>query len=136
VFFVALLFFRDILDPGFSFFRVTTYEEWNWIIEQPSSIPCETQIVAGISFLQTVLSVVIGLGYIKYYWRRHLHGLDFIIPIIGLLLYAPVFYHIKYVAEHYYLWMSLIPLEIASLILACLLLFARKRNETTRGRSH
>jgi hypothetical protein len=136
LFFVTIVFFAKILDPGFSFFRTTSYEEWNWLLDQPESILHENQVYMVIVCLRDVLFVSIVICFITYYWKHHLQISSISIPIIGLALYAPIFYHIKYVAEHYYLWMSLIPMEIASLILACLLLFARKRNETTGGRSH
>ena len=119
VFFFVFLFFRDNLYLGYSPFRITTYEEWNWILDQGGQN--NSWLYGILELMQIVLSIWLIRCFFDYYWKRHMKTSDIIIPLSGLLLYVPVYFFVKYKAEHYYLWMSSIPLEIASLILFCLL---------------
>lgn len=121
---------RDIVIAGSPYFRVLTQEEWAWLCQRPGA-PHEGQAVAIVSLFATILSVTVLICYIMQYGAlfksRQLRAFDVLIPIIGCVLYAPLFYYIKYRAEHYYLWMGLVPLKVSTLILLCLLLFDRRR---------
>ena len=119
-----------MVDPGLSFFRVTTPEEWEWMLARNHG-PYETQISAMIQFFQTMLLYTLVLCLANYYRKkRPLRVADVVIPTVGLAVYYPCFHYIKYEAEHYYLWMRCIPTEMLSLVMLFLLVAARKHGKS------
>ena len=120
-FVVTATFFCDIPLEGFSFFRVTTYEEWGWIIQESKKHENILWIKEISRWIQTLLTLYICSGTLYYYCRTKIQLADLLIPIAWLVLYAPMFYYIKYRAAHYYLHMSVLPLEIFSLNLMSLM---------------
>lgn len=125
---VTAVFFCDIPLEGFSFFRITTYEEWDWIIQESHKHGNVLWIKDMISWVQTLLTLYICGGTLYYYRHTKIRLSDFLIPIIWIAIYAPMFYYIKYHAEHYYLHMSVMPLEILSLNLLSLMVWKYNRN--------
>ena len=130
VFFVVFFCFRDIIIAGNSLFHPLTSEEWEWLCQWSRDYQ-DLQVMAIAYPLASIFSTTIWICYVRHYTppfkTRHLRASDILIPIIGLALYAPLFYYIKYRVEHYYLWMDLVPREVLSLVLLGLLLSSRKR---------
>ncbi len=118
--------FRDIPIAGSQPFRVLTQEEWEWLCQRQGA-PYEGQVIAIASLFTTILGVTLFICCILHYWalfkNHRLQAADILIPIIGSVLSSPLSHYIKYDAEHYYLWMALVPLVVSALILLCLLLF-------------
>lgn len=130
LFFVVFLCFREIILTGDPLFHPLTSEEWEWLCQRPHDYQ-DLQVMAIVYPLASIFSTTTWIccarHYIALFKSRHLRASDILIPILGLALYAPLFYYIKYRAEHYYLWMGMVPAEVLSLILLCLLLSSRKR---------
>ena len=128
LFLAALVFFHNMVIVGPSFLRVLTKEEWEWLCQLPSD-PQRLKITAIFSFLIIVFIVLLLFSYEEYYrngLKKHaIKPIDLILPFIGFAIYVPLFYHTKYYAEHFYIWMEMLPLVIAAVILQYLLLFSQ-----------
>ena len=130
VFLVELIFFYDFVLAGDPLSRYLTEEEWNWLIARPSK--SYEPIVLGISTLVSyffwLLSIVcIGkLLSAKEAPLRIRRSLKIGVPLLGILLYTPVYYYVKYKAVHYRLYMTYLPLVFFSIILLTLTCIALK----------
>lgn len=128
LFLVALVFFHNMVIVGPSFLRVLTEEEWEWLCHLPND-PQRIKITAFFSFFTIIFIILLLFSYEEYYrngLKKHtIKPIDFILPLIGFVIYAPLFYYTKYYAEHFYIWMELLPLAIAAVILQYLLLFSQ-----------
>ena len=125
LFFIAVILFPQSQVEGSAFFRRTpTYEEWEAMIENeyqflPSSIYGLFQLAS------VILWVALVICFVFHYRGKNLTRMDFLIPVIGLIVYLPIYFHIRNAAKAYYLWMHLLPLEYVSLLLLFLICFRK-----------
>ena len=129
LFFIAVILFPQSQVVGSTFFRRTpTYEEWTVMIDNknqflPSSIYGRFILASGI------LWVALAVCFVVHYWKKPFSRMDFLVSIIGLLMYLPIYFYIRNSAKVYYLWMYLLPLEYVALLLLFLICF-RKLNRS------
>ncbi len=126
LFFAVLLFLRPVLAVGDGFFHVLTPEEWDWLVAQPAAIPNETKVVAIVTGLKVLLLAATLLCIALQYARRPLIRRMLLLPLLWLAAYLPVFFAVRR-AAHYYLWMTLLPLEFFSLLLLTVMLLRRQK---------
>lgn len=130
LFLVVFFCFREIPVWGLGLFHTSTSEDMEWNRQNPGH-PYGDRIVALVYLFITILYPIMGMALSDHYKAlfksRQLRAADILITAAVLALYAPLFYYIKYRAEHFYLWMQIVPVEVLSLILLALLLYARDR---------
>ena len=131
-FLIQVLFFFDVLDRPPYWVRVLTYEEWNWIVQNHGTYrDLSSAELDGLERLSVVLIIffaaVITLGYVYLLssrGRRETVGTQFLIYgfACGILVSAACFFYNKYLAVHYRMFMSFIPIAVFSFVLMIFLL--------------
>ena len=81
--------------------------------------------------VSVILWAAIVICFVFHYRKKAFTRMDFLILIIGLIVFLPIYFYIKYYAKAYYLWMYLFPLEYISALLLCLTCF-KNSIDTTR----
>lgn len=131
-FMIMLICYSDIIVIVNKFLKNVTKEYWFWYLERPN-VNNETIIIGVTKLLKIIFSIIFSVEflhiidnkkYINIIGKKNL----VISLIIGFIIYCLSFLFIKYKAEHYRLFMTLISTEIASMILLNLVLKLKKEN--------
>ena len=126
IFLIEVFAFHDCIIAPNHFFRITTLSEWHWLLQQEPT-PYGMGIILISDLLQDIFIVVFIVGIFQlFYVKQKILPIrtlwKIVIPVAGLIMYLPCFYYFKYQAEHYRLYITIIPGEILSLIFLCLIL--------------
>lgn len=133
-FMIMLIYYNDIIIVTNKFFKSTTKEYWYWYAEVRPPVKYESIIMGGTSIVKMLFSLIFLLEffyitsdskYINKIGKKNI----VISLIIGLTIYCLSFLFIKYKAEHYRLFMTLISTEILSLVVLNLVLTFKKENK-------
>ena len=122
VLFLSLYFiFSDMYLYGTTYFRFMTREEADWLIKYNAAGGYNIVYYAIIDLLRRMIIFIDLIGlYFLYSKKRNLIPIPklwkIIIPAVGILIYIPCFYYIKYDAPHYTMYLALFPVEIFSLV--------------------
>lgn len=114
------------------FFKPISYDYWNWFLIHKDELGYDSAIANITIILKYMLNflflyVILNILFTKEY--RHAIGKRIATMLIGfaIIIYMICFFYIKYVAEHYRLFMELISTEILSLLLLCLIIIIKRR---------
>lgn len=131
-FLVTILFFYDVItiNPSLKSF---TREYWNWYTEIRVGVPYESTITSLAFVLKPAFSFIFIMEFLYLLadkaYRTTIGKKNFILGLVVLLVvYLLCFFWIKYQAEHYRLFMTLISTELFSLLVAYQLWQLRKRS--------
>ncbi|KGK85804.1 hypothetical protein [Clostridium sp. HMP27] len=133
-FMIILIYYNDIIIVTNKFFKSTTKEYWDWYSIVRLSVKYESIVLKITYLVKTMFSLIFILElfyiisndkYIKVIGKRKV----VISSIIGFTIYCSSFIFIKYKAEHYRLFMSLISTELLSLVVLNLVLTFKKENK-------
>lgn len=134
VFFIIILTcYNDIIVITNPFFKKITKEYWFWYLDVRPEVNNESFIMGISDILKQLFSAAFLLEFIymisdkKYISKIEKKNVG-ISLIIGFVIYSFSFLFIKYKAEHYRLFMTLISTEILSIILLNLILKIKKEN--------
>ncbi|GEM_PF-6407810 len=133
-FIIMLIYYKDIIIIPNNFFKSVTKEYWysdRPHVNNESTIMGITwilKIIFSIIFLEEFCYIISNENYINAIKKKNV----VIYSIIGFAIYCLSFLFIKYKAEHYRLFMSLISTEILSTLLLILVLKV-KRNWLTHN---
>ena len=111
---------------GFRVFRPLTYEEFGWIVQQPTY---DVVITNSCYILRDILSCISLFGIIHLLAQRNILPIrrrwKILLPAIGFFALLLCLYLVVCHAEHIRMYMEFIPMEFISLILLGMLLAAR-----------
>ena len=111
---------------GFRVFRPLTYEEFGWIVQQPTY---DVVITNSCYILRDILSCISLFGIIHLLAQRNILPIrrrwKILLPTIGFFALLLCLYLVVCHAEHIRMYMEFIPMEFISLILLGMLLAAR-----------
>ncbi|WP_315119502.1 hypothetical protein [uncultured Clostridium sp.] len=129
-FMIILIYYNDIIIIPNNFFKQLTREYWDWYLDR-APVPNEL-IVMGITsileitfsliFLIEFLYIISNEKYINVIGKKNV----VISLIIGFIINCLTSLFIKYKAEHYRLFMTLISIEVSSMVLLNLVLKIKK----------
>lgn len=131
-FIIMLIYYKDIIALPSNFSRWGITKEYYWWYMDRSPIRNETTVIAVTYIVQLMFSsifllevcyIMLNNKYKHSISKKNLLGSI----IIGLVIYYFSFLLIKHKAEHYRLFMTLIPTGILSLILLNLVLRIRNK---------
>ncbi|MDU1443156.1 MAG: hypothetical protein E6916_06530 [Clostridium cochlearium] len=130
-FIIILIYYNNIIILVNGFFKSMTKEYYLWFLSRPN-ISMESTMLNITEFLKMIFSLIFLIEflyiisnekYIKLVNKKN----TLISLIIGSIIYCLSFIFIKYKAEHYRLFMTLISTEILSIILLNLVLKIKKK---------
>lgn len=130
-FIIILIYYNNIIILVNGFFKSMTKEYYLWFLSRPN-ISMESTMLNITEFLKMIFSLIFLIEflyilsnekYIKLVNKKN----TLISLIIGFIIYCLSFIFIKYKAEHYRLFMTLISTEIFSIILLNLILKIKKK---------
>ncbi|SNV76905.1 hypothetical protein [Clostridium cochlearium] len=130
-FIIILIYYNNIIILVNGFFKSMTKEYYLWFLSRPN-ISMESTMLNITEFLKMIFSLIFLIEflyilsnekYIKLVNKKN----TLISLIIGFIIYCLSFIFIKYKAEHYRLFMTLISTEILSIILLNLVLKIKKK---------
>ena len=111
---------------GFRVFRPLTYEEFGWIVQQPTY---DVVITNSCYILRDILSCISLFGIIHLLAQRNILPIPrrwkILLPAIDFFALLLCLYLVVCHAEHIRMYMEFIPMEFISLILLGMLLAAR-----------
>ena len=131
LFLTAVFVFSDVLVLGPTIFRrKMSYEEWGHLLQQGEYAGNQEllmlfMVAEGFVLLMDVMGLYqilfskSGRLPIRAVWKV-------LIPVFGLLGYLPFYFHFKYQAEYFRLYMSLAPVEMVTLVFLVLLCLGRR----------
>jgi len=132
LFFGVILWFPDVLFPS----RSISYQTWNWYLQQPEPENF-TNLFYGIKGFQLLLSILEMIGVsrllfgkppvlpIRLFWK-------ITIPAVWIIVSLVAYYYFEYQTELYPFCVSLLPMEILSLVLLGLLWVGKRTEKTSR----
>ncbi|WP_027623188.1 hypothetical protein [Clostridium lundense] len=131
-FIIMLICYSDIIIIPNTFFKSITKEYWFWYLDDRLPIPNESFIMGITEILKQLFSAIFLLEFIYIISdKKYINEIEkknvVISLIIGFVIYSFSFLFIKYKAEHYRLFMTLISTEILSIILLNLILKIKKQ---------
>lgn len=125
VFLIEFLCYQDMLTLPDPFFRQWTDWEWEMFTQSSKGDNGIIMLSEIVGFTVSVINLI-GI-HILLFGRIYGHVIlpirkvwKIVIPLIGLLLYLPCFYYIKYLADYCHLYMELVPALFLSFILLAL----------------
>ncbi|MPM76530.1 hypothetical protein SDC9_123528 [bioreactor metagenome] len=133
-FMIILIYYSDIIIVTNKFFKSTTKEYWYWYSVVRPTVKYESIILKITYLIKPMFSLIFILEffyiisndkYIKVIGKRKV----VLSSIISFTIYCLSFIFIKYKAEHYRLFMSLISTELLSLVVLNLILTFKKENK-------
>ena len=111
---------------GFRVFRPLTYEEFGWIVQQPTY---DVVITNSCYILRDILSCISLFGIIHLLAQRNILPIPrrwkILLPAIGFFALLLCLYLVVCHAEHIRMYMEFIPMEFISLILLGMILAGR-----------
>lgn len=131
LFFTTLLLFYHIITIPMPYIKPLSYDYYLWLVQQTTT-PMDSFFHALAAMLNSLFQVcfITAITYILFTrdLRKAVGGKSWVFSIlIGLLTYAIAFLLIRYVAEHYRLYMTMIPNQILSLMLLYYLIVIQTR---------
>lgn len=131
-FMIMLIYYSDIIIIVNKFFKSITKEYWFWYLERPD-VNNETIIIGVTKLLKIIFSMIFSVEFLYIIDNKkyiNVIGKKYLVIslIIGFIIYCLSFLFIKYKAEHYRLFMTLISTEIVSIVLLNLVLKFKKEN--------
>ena len=126
IFLIGVFAFHNYLLTPNPFFRTLTLEEWNWLVQQKSG-PNDMEILFVFTLLRDIFFVVFIVGICQILFAKQIRlpirtFWKIVIPVAGSIVYIPLCYYFNCQADHYRLYMMIVPVEILSLIFLCLIL--------------
>ena len=122
----VLIFLYNEYTFGFRVFRPLTYEEFGWIVQQPTY---DVVITNSCYILRDILSCISLFRIIHLLALRNILPIrrrwKILLPAIGFFALLLCLYLVVCHAEHIRMYMEFIPMEFISLILLGMLLAAR-----------
>jgi len=129
-FIIILIFYNDIIILSTPFLKSTTKEYYIWLVERPIT-NIESTIIDISFMIKLLFSLIFPLEFLyiitneKY--KNMINKKNIILSlVIGFVLNLLISLSIHYRAEHYRLFMDLIPTVISSLVLLNLILNIKK----------
>lgn len=133
VFFIIMLIeYNDIIVIPNKFFKSITKEYWFWYVDDRIPVINESIIFGITCILKPLLSSIFLLEFFYIIFdKKYINVIGkknvMMCLIIGFTIYCLSFLFIKYRAEHYRLFMTLISTEILSIILLNLVLKIKRK---------
>ncbi|WP_459763392.1 hypothetical protein [Alkaliphilus crotonatoxidans] len=129
-FMIMLIYYNDIIIVANNFFKSVSKEYYLWYLERPI-VDNELIIIGVTKILNIVFSVIFLLEFFYIVFsKKYINEIEkknvILSLLIGFIIYCLSFILIKYRAEHYKLFMILIPTEIFSIILLNLILKVKR----------
>lgn len=131
-FIIMLIYYKDIIIITNKFFKSITKEYWDWYCDMYRPTVNNESTIVDITFMLKMLFKLIFLGQFFYIIdnEKYINVIKkknvVIYSTIGFAIYCLSFLFIKYKAEHYRLFMSLISTEILSILLLSLVLKVKR----------
>lgn len=127
---IMLIYYNDIIIVANNFFKSVSKEYYLWYLERPI-VDNELIIIGVTKILNIVFSVIFLLEFFYIVFsKKYINEIEkknvILSLLIGFIIYCLSFILIKYRAEHYKLFMILIPTEIFSIILLNLILKVKR----------
>ncbi|MBU5484418.1 hypothetical protein KQI86_08765 [Clostridium sp. MSJ-11] len=135
VFFIIILIcYNDIIILPIKFIKNVTKEYYYWYMDRPP-IPNESIVIGITTIVKMMFSLILSLEFFyTIFNKKYANVIDkkniVISIIIGFTIYCLSFLFIKYKAQHYRLFMTLISTEILSMMLLNLVLKIKKEKLT------
>lgn len=133
VFFIIMLIeYNDIIIIPNKFFKSITKEYWFWYVDDRIPVINESIIFGITCILKPIFSSIFLLEFFYIIFdKKYINEIGkknvLLSLIIGFAIYCLSFLSIKYRAEHYRLFMTLISTEILSIILLNLVLKIKRK---------
>lgn len=131
LFIIILAYYYDIITINV-FVKPPTKEYWYWWLDADQVFLNQSLIISTTSLLKLVFSLIFLLEFFYIMLEKKYKDLiskkNIVISlIVGAIVYSIIFLFIRYKAEHYRLFMTLISTEIFSIILLNLILYVNKK---------
>lgn len=128
IFFIFVFAYYNIIIVPNSFFHFTSYNMWNYYVTH--HYKNETNIVMASVVIKLLFICIFSMGLAQYLLdKKNVHMLSkafkIAVILISLSVYLFCFFYIKYQVVHYRLFMSLISVEILSILLFAIIIKER-----------
>lgn len=128
IFFIFAFAYYNIIVVPNTFFHYTSYDMWNFYVAQNDK--SETNILMIATIIKILFTCIFAVGLAQYLLdKKYAYMLSNAFKIggisVSLAVYLICFFYIKYHSVHYRLFMSLISVEILSILLFAIMVKER-----------